>query len=377
MGVQYASQVPEAIVHNLAIFKSTLYDTYTQSVVEKDMQVWDYYLKQYDPKFEDWLDGLQEGLKQKGYSVTHGELLMIMYYPSELWCRPSSAYPTETGVKALSVSVPAANASGVPLLQQLGCHWGDDRGWKSDPCPGPDGRSRDVRPGHSPRLSDRRRQLGVPDLRWEGERQRRDETARAFAWSMTAIPTMNSVWGLGEGYFHYLAQYANSPAEAVEYLKATPRGSACGGFLFSDATTIRAFETHADRYHERVSGDEGETGNYMVQTNHLVDSSLSDINFPAGFGDIGGTQARYDTVFEFLKEANAGAVDWKWIQGVWASDDWYDKANAVWHRNTQGTGNTSNDHTSNASFVFQPKDLVALPRDGNSQRRGCSGLRQR
>ena len=46
--------------------------------------------------------------------------------------------------------------------------------------------------------------------------------SNGFSWTMTAILSDEPVWGLTEVYFHYLAQIAASPAEAVEYLQNTP-----------------------------------------------------------------------------------------------------------------------------------------------------------
>jgi hypothetical protein len=49
MGIQYGEQAAAAIVHNVAIFKSRLYDSLGSEATERDMQVWDYYLTKHDP----------------------------------------------------------------------------------------------------------------------------------------------------------------------------------------------------------------------------------------------------------------------------------------------------------------------------------------
>jgi len=355
MGVQYANQASAAIIHNLAIMKSKLYDIYSQEVVEKDMQVWDYYIKKHNPKLEDWMDGIQDGLKTKGYTVSHNDLMMIMYYPSELWCRPSVPYPAETGIANPTKPVTSPSYQGYHSCNSLAA-----TGTFT-----PDGlplHGMDQMAGYE--MSNNIILLAFPaeGASWVSQTFAGRVNANAamnshgFAWSMTAIPSMSPSWGLGESYFHYLSQYVKTPAEAVAYLKATPRGSAVGGFMLSDASSIQDFESCAEAYKLRVPGDEGETGSYLVQTNHLVDPSLQQYNFPF---EIGGTNARYNTVSQYFNEAAPQAVDWKWAKGVFASDNWYDLANATWHYNEPFSGNGSNDATSCASSIFKPSEKVA------------------
>ncbi|MBP1628652.1 MAG: Acyl-coenzyme A:6-aminopenicillanic acid acyl-transferase [Holophagaceae bacterium] len=355
MGVQYANQASAAIIHNLAIMKSKLYDIYTKDVVEKDMQVWDYYIKKHNPKLEDWMDGLQAGMKEKGYTVSHNDLMMIMYYPSELWCRPSVPYPAETGITNPTKPVASPSYQGYHSCNSFAAMGSLT----------PDGlpiHALDQMAGEE--MSNNIILLAFPTegASWVSQTFAGRVNANAamnshgFAWSMTAIPTQSPSWGLGESYFHYLSQYVDSPAAAIAYLKSTPRGSAAGGFMLSDASSIQDFESCAEAYKLRVPGDEGETGSYLVQTNHLVDASLQQYNFPF---EIGGTNARYDTVSQYLKEAAPQAVDWKWTKGIFASDNWYDLANATWHYNEPFNGNTSNDKTSCASSIFIPSEKVA------------------
>ena len=52
---------------------------------------------------------------------------------------------------------------------------------------------------------------------------------KGLAWTMTAIMSDAPTWGMApEFYFHYLAQIATSPAEALEFLKSTPKGGSRG-----------------------------------------------------------------------------------------------------------------------------------------------------
>ena len=139
-------------------------------------------------------------------------------------------------------------------------------------------------------------------------------------------------WGMSpEFYFHYLAQYTASPKEALDYINSTPRGGVTGGFILTDGSgDITVFEGTADNFHLRHSGDRGETGPYVVQTNHLVDPSLSSYN-PKWLPVI-GTYARYDTVFQYLKEAKPGSVDFAFTKNLFASDDWFEVGKNIWTR---------------------------------------------
>jgi hypothetical protein len=98
MGIQYGEQAAEAIYHNVAIFKSRLYDSVGKDAAEKDMQVWDHYLTKHDPGYRDWLLGIREGCRRKGYEVSYIDLLMVLVYPTELWSRPKAPYPAETRI---------------------------------------------------------------------------------------------------------------------------------------------------------------------------------------------------------------------------------------------------------------------------------------
>ena len=82
MGMQYGEQTAPAIVHNVAIFKSRCYDGHGRDIVTKDMQVWNYYLEKHDPGYKDWLQGIVEGCKNRGYDVDYLDLVMLMVYPT-------------------------------------------------------------------------------------------------------------------------------------------------------------------------------------------------------------------------------------------------------------------------------------------------------
>jgi hypothetical protein len=193
---------------------------------------------------------------------------------------------------------------------------------------------------------------------------------KGFAWTMTAIMSDNPVWGVApEVYFHYLAQLTASPAEALEYLKSTPRAGVTGGFILTDASgSITVFECTAGQFRMSRPGERGEPGPFVVQTNHLVDRSLAALN-PKWLTDI-GTYARYDTVSQFLREAPAGTVDFAFAKRLFASCDWYDAGKAAWNRNKPGVQEISNSRTSVSQAVFFPADQIAYLQTGTPSGRG-------
>jgi len=101
----------------------------------------------------------------------------------------------------------------------------------------------------------------------------------------------------------------------------------------------------------------GESGLFVVQTNHLVHPSLSIYN-PKWLAEI-ATFARYDTVFQYLKEAPRGTVDFAQAKKILASDDWYDATKAKWMRNQPGAKEISNSHTSVGQGIFLPGESTA------------------
>jgi hypothetical protein len=194
--------------------------------------------------------------------------------------------------------------------------------------------------------------------------------SKGFAFTMTAIMSDTPVWGVApEVYCHYLAQLTASPAQAIEYLKSTPKAGVTGGFILTDASgSITVFEGTADHFRLSRPGERGEPGPFVVQTNHLVDKSFAALN-PKWLADI-GTYARYDTVSQFLKEAPAGKVDFEFGKRLFASTDWYDAGKTAWSRNKPGVREISNSHISVSQAIFFPADLIAYLQTGTPSGRG-------
>ncbi len=363
MGVQYGEQAAAAIVHNVALFKSRLYDKFGSDKVTKDMQVWDYYLKKYDPVYADWLRGIIEGCKRKGYSVTYLDLIALMVYPTQFWARPKTPYPAETRIASIGrVSEPSSQG------EYHACTTFAAAGAKTA-----DGKPIHAITSMSPtETMDNIILLAFPkegasfvSQTYAGRvNGNYAMNSKGFSWTMTAIMSDNPAWGIPpEVYFHYLAQMVGSSDEALSYLRSTPKGGVTGGFILTDASgKISAFEGTADNFHLSKPGERGESGQFIVQTNHLIAPSLKPLN-PKWLPVI-GTYARYDTIFQLLQEAPPGSVNFTFCKNFFASDDWYDSAKGVWNKNQPGVREVSNSHTSVSQAIFLPADLVAYLQTG-------------
>ncbi len=369
MGIQYGEQTAAAIVHNVAIFKTRLYDSIGRETTNRDMQVWDYYLKKHDPVYREWLLGIMDGCKRKGYDVSYLDLIMLMVYPTELWSKPKAPYPSETGIVQ-----PRAASSTAPKSRPHSCNTFAATGTMT-----PDGKPiHGITSMAETEMMDSIILLAFPEhgasfvsQTYAGRvSSNYAMNSEGFAWTMTAIMSDAPVWGVApEVYFHYLAQLTASPAEALEYLKSTPKAGVTGGFIFTDASgSISVFEGNADQFRLSHPGDRSEPGPFVVQTNHLVHPSLHALN-PKWLSSI-GTYARYDTVFQFLKESSAGSVNFAFGKNLFASCDWYDAGKSQWNRNRPGVEEISNSHTSVGQAIFQAADLIAYLQTGTPSGRG-------
>lgn len=349
MGKQYGEQTAPAIVHNLALMKSRLYDKYGSDTVTNDMKVWDYYTRLYDPGLVDWLKGIQIGCKTKGWNVSYLDMVLLMVYPSENWARPNRPYPTETKVKVKSTSGSSSQS--------------EDEFHACNSFATTGNMTTDGYPVHgitqmvAPEAMDTVILLAFPkdgasfvsqpySGRVNGNQAMNSE---GFAWTLTAIsqwgPDGGSYWGLiTEVYFHYLAQIAKSPDEAIEYLMNTPRAGVTGGITMSDGLgNIMTFECNSTVEALRFPGDNGENGDFLVMTNHLVDPELDAAGYNPPWA--GGSMARYDAVFEYLSAvAGAGEVDFNFAKELFEAN--------------YSPGSSIN------QTIFLPKDLIAYLQTG-------------
>ncbi len=331
MGRQYAEQTAPAIVHNLALMKSKLYDKYGADTVTADMKVWDYYTRIYDPGLVDWIQGIQAGCKTKGYNISYLDLVILMVYPSENWARPiSRPYPDETKVKTKMASGLSAQEeyhacnsfaatgdmtkNGKPvhgITQMVSAEAMDTVILLAFPTNG----ASFVSQPYSGRVN------GNHGMNSEG-----------FAWTLTAISQwspipeeQDSYWGLiTEVYFHYLAQIAKTPEEAIEYLKNTPRAGVTGGVTMSDKNgNIKTFECNSTHFTLRYPHQLGENGDFLVMTNHLADpagQAWSPWN-PPWAGPASNSAQRYNSVFTALQNvAGQNKVDFKFAKSLFEAN---------------------------------------------------------
>jgi hypothetical protein len=372
MGMQYGEQAAAAINHNIAIFKSRLNKAFGSANVEKDMKVWDYYIRKFDPTLVEWIEGILAGCKKKGVDAGYLDLLAVTVYPAEMWQRPKIPYPKETHVQAAEkrlllganidnyeyhscnafTATGAATSDGKPVVALS----------KMVPMEAMHSLILVAFPKGGPSF--------VTNPYAGGMAQNSGMNSNSFAWTMTAINQKEPIWGLqSEAIFHYLTEIAKSPAEAQEYLKSVPRAGVTGSFTLGDAAgNISVFESNSEHFVIRKPGDEGEASKFMVITNHLVDPTNRAYNppgrgVPGPDGSLGNTFYRYATLWEFVSPAAAGSkIDFNFARNLFRSDDWYDPIAKVWHYNDPGSPNGLNNFGyggTTTTSIFFPADLTA------------------
>jgi hypothetical protein len=356
MGVQYGEQAAELIAANREATWNLLDTRVTdnsgtplgRSVILKDIEVWTYYLEKYNPKLKDWLVGISEGCKNKGFEVSYVDLVAIMVLPQEVWARPQMPYPAETNVTAFAPGKGAMlSAKGRTNTQPMSsCSAFAATGSATQ--------------GGVPMvsltlgfLSEIKQYVILVAFPADGERfvnltmagkiTNNTGMNRRYAWIMTAAVTdprdCPSSWGVpSEVYHHYLQQYCKSPAEAVSYLESTPRGGVTGIFLFADRSgDVFVYETGGCASAVRRPGKLGET-DFVISTNHYNDPSMIEYNIKdfeeevLGFSVFPDTYPRYETVWQkLLPQALAGQVDLDFAKALWLSNNWYDVTTNIWH----------------------------------------------
>lgn len=340
MGVQYGEQAADLIAANRDTTWNLLDTRVGHEVVEKDIQVWTYYIEKYNPKLKDWLLGISQGCRNKGFEVSYVDLIAIMVLPQEVWARPQMPYPAETGVVA---SVPSKSSMLLAAART------DARPRSSCTAFAATG---SATKGGVPMVSltlgffqEIKQYVILVAFPAEGERfinlteagkvTNNTGMNSKYAWVMTAAvnapwPPCASSWGLpSEAYHHYLQQYCKSPLEAVEYLNETPKGGVTGIFLFADKSgRVFAYECGYCGCVMREPGDLGEK-DFVATTNHYNSASMIPFNLPADwFPD---TYFRYDTIFKKLSTAPGRTLGLDFAKAAWLSNDWYDAENDTWH----------------------------------------------
>ncbi|MCL2338151.1 MAG: C45 family peptidase [Firmicutes bacterium] len=374
MGHQYGIQAADLIFRNINILKSRVIAQYGEELTASDMKVWSYYADKYDSGLRLWLEGMQEGLKDKGYDVDYYDLVLTTVYPAVMWCRPAlnTPYPKETGLT-------------LPQVAKADPARGDIHGCTAFAAEG--SATADGKPivGITEMVpKERLNEVIIIAFPEEGNSfiskacagsvaSNGGMNSKGFSWVLTA-QWGEPIWGVAtEVYFHYLSQYANTPDEAAKFLQETPRAGVTGAFLMSSPEgNIMAVESLSNAFAIRKPGDAGENAPFLVQTNHLVNPSLQKFNGPPE--RIYTSMNRYVTMFDHIKNAAAkGAVSLETAKAAYSSDDWLDSKTMKWHYNDPGSPSVNNNTSSVAQIVFEPADLTAYLQVGTPGGAGLPG----
>jgi len=342
MGVQYGEQAAELIAINRdVVWDDILLPKLDREVIEKDIEVWTYYQKKYDPGLTEWFRGISQGCKNKGFEISYADLVALMVYPQEIWARPDMPYPEETGVVA---AVPNKNSTLLAVART------DTRPRSSCTAFAATGNATQ---GREPMVSitggamlevvnyviliafpkDGERFIALTDA---GRIANNVGMNSKFGWVMPAAvnapwPPCASSWGVtSEVYFHYLMQYPKSAKEAIEYLDKTPKGGVTGLFLFADHSgEAFIYEGGICGSAIRKPGDLGENKDFVVSTNHYNSPKMAPYNLPAEwFPD---TYVRYTTALKKLSLAQLGTVGVDFAKALWTANDWYDASTGTWN----------------------------------------------
>lgn len=305
----------------------------------KDIKVWTYYIEKYDPKLVEWLNGISAGCLKKGVKISYVDLVALMVLPQELWARPASPYPAETGVAALAPDKNFFN----PVRQRT-----DTRAVASCTAFAATGSATGNDPmvsltlGFIPEITQYIILFAYPaegepfvSLTMAGKVTNNTGMNSHFAWVMTAAVThpatpCASTWGVNsEVYHHYLQQYCKSPKEAMEFLDSTPAGGVTGIFLFAGKSgEAFAYEVGACKSAVRKPGDLGEPTDFVATANNYNGGEMKPFAIPAEwFAD---TYIRYATLYQKLSKAKPGDIGLDFAKACWLSNDWFDAVNNAW-----------------------------------------------
>lgn len=358
MGHQYGSQAADLIYRNAILLKSKIVAQYGEELTMTDMQVWSYYADKYNPGMRGWLEGMQAGLKDKGYQVDYLDLLLITVFSGEMWCRPdvSLPYPEETGI-VLPES--AAKNTEADIHSCTGFVAEGEATPTGDPIIGVTKMITAEKINSVILLAFPADGYAFVSNPMAGSMsENAGLNSAGFSWVFTA-QWGEPIWGVvNEVFFHHMVQNCGSPEEGIEFLNNSPRAGVTGAFLMtSDEGGIIAYESLSNVAETRLPGDSGEDGTYMAQTNHLVNSKLAEYNpTPSG----GSSRDRYETMIAYLKEAVAnGGITFETAKAAFSSDDWVNSETGEWTYNDPGSPSVNDNTSSLAQSVFYPKDMIA------------------
>lgn len=369
MGYQYAQQAAPVIYRNKQEMTSNLYKLYNnEDLVNNDIQVWNYYLRKYDPKFEDWLKGISAGCKSMGFQVSYNDLVLMVIYPEELWARPDYPYPPEARIKTKKSTSPTFEGEQADMCSSFAA-LGSPTGGKAVVT---------ITAGADSEVDAQVILIAFPSegnkfisFPFTGEVIANQAFTDKFGWVEPAAPTWDPVWGIApEVYFHWITQYATSVDDAIQFIENTPRAGVTGNFLFAEqpaggAGRIKALEANNQHYAERSPGvGDWEGPNFLIMENNFIHPTMLPYNgwsgYPMPAND--GNWFRYYTLFEWLSADSAqqpNAMSLDWIKGIWERSDWYDFTTSTWHYNDPGNSKVPGNGAKQHLHIYYPGDKTA------------------
>jgi hypothetical protein len=371
MGYQYCQQAAPVIYRNILEKTSTLYIMYGEDVVDNDIRAWESYLKEYNPKFKDWLKGISAGCKSLGFDVGYNDLVLMVIYPQELWARPDDPYPPEVRIKTKKSTSPTFEGEQADMCSSFAAA-GPPTGGKAivTITAGADSNV-DAQVVLIAFPSEGNKFISFP---FAGELTANQGFSDKFGWVEPAAPTWKAVWGVApEVYFHWITQYATSVDDAIQFLETTPRAGVTGNFLFAEELTpgagrIKALEAYWAYYAERSPGaGDWEGPNFLIMVNNYIHPDMLQWN---GYGPdypmppTDGNWFRYHTLFEWLNDPVFGGqtpngMSLNWIKGIWEKSDWYDFINDVWHYNEPSNSRVPANGAKQHLHIYYPGDKTA------------------
>lgn len=373
MGYQYGIQAADLIFRNINLLKSKIVAQYGEELTKTDMQVWSYYADKHDPGLRGWLEGIQRGLKDSGYTVDYLDVLLVTVYSGEMWCRPpvDQPYPEETGIKLPETSAESARTD---------IH--SCTAFAAEGASTPDGKP--IVGVTKMITAEKVNSVVLVAFPSEGNAfvsnpmagsvsENAGLNSAGFSWVFTA-QWGEPIWGVvNEVSFHNMVQNCNSPDEAVSFLESVPRAGVTGAFVLTSANGgITGYESLSNVSATRVPGDCGEGGEFIVQTNHLVNPDLQDYNAPAS--EEHSSQDRYATMEANLENAaNNGGITVEAAKAAFSSDDWLDSVTGEWTYNDPGSPSVNDNTESMAQSVFLPAEMKAYFEVGTPNGVGLPG----
>ena len=364
MGVQYGEQAAPLIAANrdqvwnlmLNTPSAWLVEPVDEATILQDFKVWDYYVTKYDPALHDWMNGMIQGAANKGVTISYQDMEAILYYLDEIWARPATPYPAETGVSAALLSKPLVDQQ-QPLLAQSHKHTNGKGAVASCTAFVATGSAtqgkvpmESITLGAATQVTNYLVIIAYPakglpfiGITQAGRVLNNSGMNTRFAWNMTAAVTAPwtacaSNWGMPpEANFHWLSEYATTPTAALNYVNSSPIASVSGNYMIADNSGQIYTEEAGGCATQMLSAG---SSNFIAHNNHYVGSNMAQYDLPPEY--FPDTFYRYATITQELTPLAAkGQLGLNTTKNLWLQNSWYDYINNAW--NTVPVPNDPND----------------------------------